>query len=362
MAPEPPSKDAVPAPAWATDGAAIELDPTSFRNYGRNVAKISNDISTDTVSANMALRGPGPKDMLMSTSFGPGQEMQDSAFGNAEELGMFLLALPTNVSSIASGGLLLGDIFGSMDGDNAAMLNAVQFAFRMPGAKKPAGLPSWIDTKKTVADTLAMRAESTSAVNTAGDKLISTVVVDGTTITTYQTHGGGVRTVLSKGATTTEYAIGKDGKRLYEIKTIKKTEGEGKNKEEVLETITTHYENDARSGQERRVTRTKHLDKNTDDQFTTVEQLDKDGRPRKTDEQRLPDHVVTYRHSDGTHSREYYTETRKQDTTDVNHNGDKKEMIAGRTNERKVGPQADPQLSDDAYRERLNQARHLGGA
>ncbi|MDQ0376150.1 hypothetical protein [Amycolatopsis thermophila] len=358
MAPIPEDDGGIPTPDWAAHGAELELDPTNFRNYGRNIAQVGKDLSTDSMSANSALQGPGPKDMLLSTSFQPGQDVQAAATRNAQEVGLFVTDLTKNVTAIASVALLMGEVFENMDAGNAAMVDAVEWAFLMKGGKKPAGLPSWVDPKKTVADTFAAPVGS-GMTNTTGDHLINTIVVGNMTITTYRTADGGTRTIQSNGVITTEYLDGKDGKRRYEIRTTKE---EGRD-----ETVTINYLNGEPIGQTRRLTTTKKLDRNTTDQVTTIQQLDKDGKPRTSAAAKQEDpgtqHVVTHTYADGTHSREYYTEKKVTDTDDVNHNGNHTEKVPVRTDERTIGVQADPPFTVDGrtMNERLEEARRAGG-
>lgn len=349
MAPVPDEGSGIPTPDWAAHGAELELDPKNFRNYGLNIAKVGADLNSDTMSANSALQGAGPKDMLMSTSFEPGQDVQDFADRNAQEISLFITDLYKNVTAISSVALLMGEVFDTMDGNNAAMVNAVEWAFAMDGAKKPSGLPSWIDPKRTIASELTP-PPGTGVTSTGGDEKLNTIIVGNMTITTYRTSDGGTRTVQSNGATTTEYLDDKSGKRQYMIVSTKESGYD--------QTVTTLYQNGAPAGETRRVT--KHDvndDPNIVDQVTTVQNLDADGKPVKGEEGgKSAQHVVTHNYSDGTHSREYYTETTTKSPA-----GEEKTV---RSDDRYVGTQADPPTGEDwrtSSDERIEEARRAAG-
>ncbi|UQS23651.1 hypothetical protein L1857_12860 [Amycolatopsis thermalba] len=351
MAPIPDEPGTVPSAEWAAKGAELELDPTNFRNYAKNLGLIAADLNSDMMSAQSALQGPGGKDMLMSTMFEPGQDMQAFADRNAQELGMFMPDAHQNVKVLESVGYIFGDFFENMDGGNSAMLEVLQWAFRMDGAKKPEGVPSWLDEKKTVAEYLTPPA-GTGVTQTGKDEQLNQIVVGNMTITTFRTPDGGIRTVQTNGNVTTEYLDDKNGNRQYMITS---TKGDHE-----TTTVTTAYHNGAPAGETRRTT--KHdtdSDPNVVHQVTTSQSYDKDGKPVKSDAPAKSQHVVTYNHQDGTHSRQYYSESMQKDVNDVDRDGNRDEKVPTKTDQRTVGAQHDLPTGADVRQghPELDQAR-----
>ncbi|AIJ22176.1 hypothetical protein [Amycolatopsis methanolica] len=351
MAPIPDEPGSVPTPDWAANGAELELDPTNFRNYGKNIAQVGKELSSDTMSAQSALQGPGGKDMLMSSMFEPGLDMQAFADRNAQEMGMFIPDLYKNVTAIASVALIMGEVFEKMDGNNASMVDAIEWAFQMDGAKKPGDVPSWLTDKHTIAKDLTP-PPGTGVTRTGNDTMINQIVVGNMTITTYRTADGGTRTVQANGGVTTEYLDDKNGVRQYMITS---TKGEDEDT-----TVTTLYSNGAPVGETRRTT--KHdVDSNPNvvHQVTTSQTYDKDGKPVKSDTPAPSQHVVTYNFQDGSHARDYYSESVQKDVNDVDHDGNTEEKVPVKTDERSVSTQHDLPSGAD-YRQNydeLEQAR-----
>jgi hypothetical protein len=354
VAPIPDEGSGTPTPDWAAHGAEIELDPKNFRNYGRNIAQVSKDLSSDTMSAQSALQGPGGKDMLMSTLFEPGLDMQGFADRNAQEIGLFIGDLYKNVTAIASVALIMGEVFENMDGSNAAMVDAIEWAFQMDGAKKPGDMPAWLDDKHTIAKDL-VQPPGSGATQTAGDTMINQIHFGGTTITTYRTADGGTRTVQVTGTTTTEYLDDKNGQRQY---SITYTKGEHEDT-----TVTTMYANGAPAGEQRRTT--KHdvdSDPHIVHQQTTSQVYDKNGKLVRDDGTNPTQNVVTYNFQDGSHARTYYTESNQPDVDDVDHDGNTTEKVPTRTDERSVGVQHDiPTGVPSEAVDDLNAARQVAG-
>ncbi|GAB3579821.1 hypothetical protein GCM10027445_49090 [Amycolatopsis endophytica] len=355
MAPIPDEGSGTPTPDWAANGAELELDPKNFRNYGKNLDRVGEDLSGDAMSAQSALQGPGGRDMLMSTMFEPGTDMQAFADRNAQEMGLFIPDLYKNVTALSSVALIMGEVFENMDGNNAAMLDAIEWAFQMDGAKKPGDMPSWLTDERTVAKDLT-QPPGTGVTQPAGDTMINQIHYGDTTITTYRTDDGDIRTVQTTGGKTIEYLDNKDGQRQYMI-----THTTGADQDT---TVTTTFVNGVAAGESRRTTKHDVDTKNPNvvHEVTTTRNYDKNGDPIKGDGSNPSQHVVTYNFEDGSHAREYYTESNQPDVDDVDHDGNKTERVPTKTDQRTISPQHDvPTGVPSEAVDDLNAARQVAG-
>ncbi|WP_027941954.1 hypothetical protein [Amycolatopsis taiwanensis] len=328
----------VPIAKWATDGKALKADPSSFSGYGKNVATLRGNLESDSLPANTALAGGGQDVALSTGGFPPGTTVQKLAGRNAREMAQCLPDLTNNLAAISSVALIMGDLFKDMDAQNSAMLNAVEWAFVMPGGNKPADLPYYIDPKQTL-ESLTEKSTAPPPTDTSGDKLLSKFNFGTGEVYTYQTADGGIRSKVITSNGETEMYTDKKGNTVYQIE--KSSDGKT--------VTTTYYQHGKPVRGTRQVTTTDTAtDKSSKvtDQKTTVDQLDKDGKvvPKKT----TTNHTVTTTYQDGTHTRQYYTE----------------DAHGKKTNERDIGLQGDPVTGKDWSEladQRLAEANRVAG-
>lgn len=314
MGPRPDPGPTTPLAKWVSDGQALKMEPTSFRGYGKNIATLRSNLQDDTLVASTSLQGGG-KDTSMSTGgFPPGTQMQQLASRNAAEMAAFLPDAGQNCLAISSVALIMADVFEGMDGSNAAMLNAIQWALGMPGATNPAGAPAYLDPKQTIESLMKKQGEDPA--DPHEDQLISTFSYTGVTVEVYRTGDGGTRSVTKTPQGTTETLTDKDGNTLYTLSTLPNGQ-----------TTTVAYVNGKPAGKTITSTRTEKRGSNVSDEVTTTTQYNADGKKVSTS----TDHAVTTTFQDGTHIRDYYTEDQK----------------GNRTNERHIGVQGDPVTGKD---------------
>jgi len=329
MAPIPDPGPSTPLASWVNDGEPLEMEPTSFRGYGQNIATLRGNLQDDNLTATTSLQGVG-KDMSMSTGgFPAGTQMQQLAQRNAGEIAQFLPAIGQNCTAIASVALIMADVFEGMDGENAAMLNAIQWALNMPGAEKPANAPFYLNEKETLSK-MAEEQEKKSA-DPGEDEFVSTYTFPGGAVHVYRTADGGTRTVSRSAYGVMETLTDKDGNKLYETETTP-----------AGVTTTTTYANGKEAGTTK-VETDKHKKGNAVDEVTTITKTDPKGEEHVTQE-----HAVTTTFQDGSHTRDYYT---------VDENGNKSET-------RHIGIQGDPVTGQDwvdLAEKRTEQARRMAG-
>ncbi|WP_027931431.1 hypothetical protein [Amycolatopsis thermoflava] len=330
MGPVPDSGPTQPIAGWVYEGKPLKMEPTSFRGYGQNIATLQGNLQGDTLAASTSLQGVG-KDVSMSTGgFPPGAQMQQLAARNAGEVAQFLPAIGQNCTAIASVALIMADVFEGMDGDNAEMLNAIQWALGMPGAKKPENAPYYLDEKSTLSSLMEKQDEETA--EPGEDKLIGSYSYPGGTVQVYRTDDGGTRTVSRTSTGITETLTDKKGNTVYETTTTP-----------AGVTTTTNYVNGKPAGKSEVRTKPVQVKPNVVDEVTTHTETAANGKQTTT-----YDHVVTTTFQDGTHIRDYYS---------VDEHGNKSET-------RHIGVQGNPVTGQDwadLAEKRMEQARRAAG-
>ncbi|NIH84499.1 hypothetical protein [Amycolatopsis granulosa] len=331
MGPRPDPEPTTPIAGWVSQGKPLKMDPASFRGYGKNIATLRGNLENDTLVASTSLQGGG-KDISMSTGgFPPGTQMQQLCSRNAGEMAAFLPDMGQNIAAISSVALIMAEVFAGMDGSNAAMLNAVQWALCMPGATKPDGLPAGLDPKQTIESLMQKKGEIRA--DPHEDQLISTFTYTGVVIEVYRTGDGGTRSVTRTPEGRTETLTDKDGKTVYT--TTVQPDGQ---------TTTTSYVNGKRAGKTITSTTTEKHGANVSDEVTTTTRYDAEDTKLSVSH----DHVKTTSFPDGTHIRDYYTVDEK----------------GNRTNERHIGAQGDPVTGEDwekLAQQRMDRLRRTTG-
>ncbi|EHR48554.1 hypothetical protein SacmaDRAFT_0244 [Saccharomonospora marina XMU15] len=322
---EPPYSGPVAAP-WTFQGdATIDADSSTFRGYATNVAAIGTNLQDDMMGPVMLVNGGG-KDVSLSTGgFPEGSYCDQLNSRNASEIVAFIQDLRQNLTAIPSGAHILADLYENTDNASGATLDAVNWAFAMPGAEKPANLPQYLAEGKTIEQ--AMTENGAADINPNDDVLISTKSYGPVTIYEYRTASGGTRQVTHHPGGTTEVGYDKKGNTVYEVTTDLNGDS-----------VTTSYNDEGEQVSTTTKESTEVTRGNTTHSQVTTTAVDANGNETTTTR-----HIVTTKHEDGTESREYYTVTEKQDE-----NG---KVTTERTDERYIPRQPPAVTTDDWMRQ-----------
>ncbi|MCI2421214.1 hypothetical protein MOQ72_27605 [Saccharopolyspora sp. K220] len=311
MAPPPPDPGGS-GPSWPTSGKELKADPSSLRGYGENVATIGKNLESDAMGPAMLVNGGGDDISISTGGFPEGTRAQTLVGRNGQEMMMFLQAVRQNHLAISSAAHTCADMYEGTDGSNAVRLAGVEWAFALPGAQRPAEAPAYL--KETLADGLK-NAGGPGPVG--AEKLVETNHFSGGVAYKYEAPDGSVRTVVRTPEGITETGYNSQGAQVYTTTAqpggtmITTTYNEKTGK--VVNTSTRTVTNVPQGG-------------GTVDEVTTVTNRDAEGRETRTE-----DHKVTTQYSDGTHTRQYYTEDEQ----------------GNRSGERYIGRQPEPVTPED---------------
>lgn len=316
--------DGPAGPEWIYQGdQELKADPSSLRGYGENVAALGSNFRDDLTGPVMMLHGGGEDVALSTGGFPEGRLCQDEAFTNASQISEFLIHLSTNLAAIPSAALILADLYESADDENAISLNAIDYAFALPGAEEPDGLPDYIDGT-TISE--QMQGGGGDLPVFGDEQLLATYTFPGGETNIYATPDGGTRTVTRTGDTMTSTTHREDGTIALHV--TSQPDGSSTTKAygedgELLTTTTTHVNSDIDDADD-----VEHEERIS---VTT----DADGEVQSETSQ----HVVTTYDDDGTQTREYY---------DIDEDGN-------RVNERHISAQPEPKSAADWADDTQNQ-------
>lgn len=296
---------------WASSGDHLDADPATLRGYGENIAKLRGDFQTDVMGAGANLRGTGRDTSISTGMYEPGQTCNDLVDSNGQEFTAALNDLLTSMTAIPAAILTMADLFDGTVARGTAMINAqcdaMEWAFAMPGATKPAGVPSYI--KGTI---LGKMKEFAAGGAKFDDKLLNSGLYSGASVAVYSTAGGGMRYVVrTPDGGYLEWGEDAKGNRTYQttqngngplVTTNYSTDKDGK----VTTTVTKRY---APSSTTLQSSGEKGVVSVVDEQ-QKVESYDKDGKLTTT-----VDHTVTKKYSDDTETHTYTTEKNGKTTT-----------------------------------------------
>jgi hypothetical protein len=295
---------------WASSGEHLDADPATLRGYGQNIAKLRWDFQTDITEAGMNLRGTS-KDSSLSTGFyEPGQTCNDLVDSNGQEFTEALNCFLTSLTAIPAGALTMADLFDGVVAHGKAMINAqgdaMAWAFAMPGATRPAGVPSYI--KGTIQGEMK-KAAAAGGSGKFEDKWLEGGLYSGASVSVYSTAGGGKRyMVRTPGGGYVEWGENAKGERTYQTTyngdgpVVTKVYSEG----EVTSTVKRYQPTDTPLP----VVFPEEGVVSVVDEQQKVETYDKDGKLTTTTE-----HVVVTKYSDSTETHTYSTEKDGKSTT-----------------------------------------------
>lgn len=296
---------------WQSSGDHLDADPNTLRGYGENIAKLRFDFQLDVTGVGTGLSGTGRDNSISTGMFEPGQTCSDLVDSNGQEILAALNNFVVRFTAIPAGALTMADLFDGVVAHGKAMFaaqaEAMEWAFAMPGAHKPAGVPSYI--KGTIQG--EMRKHAGGGTDHSEDKLLQSGHYSGADVEVYSTAGGGKRYVLhTPGGGYVEWGEDAKGNRTYQVT----QQGAGP-------VVTTNYSEGKVSGVTKRYTSTTSpipvVYKEKDvvsvvDERQVVETYDKDGKKTTT-----VDHTVVTKYSDDTESHDYYTEKNGKTTDEA---------------------------------------------
>ncbi|KAA9160153.1 hypothetical protein FPZ12_018225 [Amycolatopsis acidicola] len=317
---------------WALTKAKLTHDPHEMEGYGNNVASIGKNFQSDINGPVQLIRGGGEETQVSTGHFPEGDQIQQLLSRNATEMSQFLQAAYQSVVALSSVALIYSELLRTTDLNGSQAVNAIDWAFAIPGADKPKGLPSFVDNS-----TLQGEMSKVTATDTTGEKLLSSHEVGNETFSTYSLAGGGIHTVVQgPGGNKTEAFYDKNGNLItetvvaggrsttttYSTKTGEKT---GRTlKISGANGAATTYSVDVKTGKKSMTSQTYNVQSapgstsitDVDNSNITV-RYNSEGKVTQT----VTKHDDSVYNSDGTYTRKYYTETETADgkttTSDV---------------------------------------------
>jgi hypothetical protein len=300
---------------WQSTGDHLDADPSTLRGYGTNIAKLRFDLQLDVTGVGTGLNGVGRDNAISTGTYEPGQTCNDLLDSNGQEVLAALNEFVIRFTDIAAASLTMADLFDGVVARGKAMFaaqaDAMEWAFAMPGAHKPPGVPSYI--KGTVLG--EMEKHAAGGADRSEDKLLQDGHYSGTHVQVYSTADGGKRYVVhAPGGGYTEWGEDAKGHRTYEVT----QQGDGP-------VVTTNYSDKGKvTGVSKRYKPTSspipvvYKEKDTVsvvDEQQRVETYDADGKKTTS-----VAHTVVTKYSDDTESHTYYTDKdgKKTDAVTVN--------------------------------------------
>jgi hypothetical protein len=195
---------------WLDDAKPVDVHLHGMVDYAKNVETVKDNLSShrQRVSGDMGNAVPG----AFAGGF-PEIAYAASLHGqNLAEFQQYLNFLGFALMNVANAAQTIADCYSSTDGWSAASLDAVNFAYGDPSAKRPAGLPPGLGQTWSDAYYKAMAKQQEDAAKGGGDdsahnwKLSSNYTgTDGSEHMTYTDQYGNTKTivVLHQGNTTT---------------------------------------------------------------------------------------------------------------------------------------------------------------
>ena len=197
-------------PMWGFEGEKLSADPDTLAGYGKNAAKIAINLQEDAFGPAKLISGVGVDNSISTGQYPEGSRAQFLCSRNAGEMLQFLADGYQTCLALASSALILGDLLKNEDLDGKAMVNAVNWTLVQPGAKKPDGLPYYIDGSTIEGQEKEVPAGK-SFENPATDKLIGHAMVGDNIVYIYRTASGTIRTIENGSRGYIEIGYKKDG-------------------------------------------------------------------------------------------------------------------------------------------------------
>ncbi|HVV11757.1 hypothetical protein [Amycolatopsis sp.] len=317
---------------WALTKAKLTHDPHEMEGYGNNIATMGKNFQSDINGPVQMIRGGGDDTQVSTGHFPEGAQVQSLISRNASEMTQFLQAAYQSVVALSSVALIYADLMRNTDLSGKNAFNAIEWAFAIPGADKPKGLPSYVENKTLAGE---MKPGPT---DTAGEKVLATYQIGGSWFTTYSLAGGGTRSVVQGPDGKTETFYDKNGNKIseavtvgnhtttttFDTKTGKRTGQslkitEGGTMGGVTSTYTVDLKTHAKTLTSQRVASQSAPESTSkDDVYNSTQTVNYNAKGKV--ESTTTEHVDSVYNSDGTYTRKYYTVTEadgKTTTSDV---------------------------------------------
>lgn len=127
---------------WLSDQTPVDVDIRGMGDFAQNMKTIQGNLTSELGYVDDL--HTVPMKAWEGTVLAEAEFVRTRMSENATELTQYLQRLSTALLNIGMAAQTIADTYGATDGFSAIDLNAVQFAFAEPGAKRPAGLPSHV--------------------------------------------------------------------------------------------------------------------------------------------------------------------------------------------------------------------------
>jgi hypothetical protein len=124
--------------AWPGDGPAVDVDLDGMTEYAEQLEAASQDVMSR--AGNLMSLTSMPSQAWGGIVLAEAAHFRNQFSANANELFAYLRELSTALLNVGMAAQTVADAYGNSDGWSAASLDAVMFAYGMPGATRPAGL------------------------------------------------------------------------------------------------------------------------------------------------------------------------------------------------------------------------------
>jgi hypothetical protein len=297
---------------WGFEGKSLSADPDTLAGYGKNAATIAINFQEDVFGPAKLISGAGVDNSISTGQYPEGARAQYLCSRNAGEMLQFLGDAYQTCLALASSALIIGDLLKKADLDGKAMVNAVNWTLVRPGAKKPDGLPYYIDGSTIEGQEKEVPAGK-SFEHPESDKLIGQAMQGDNIVYIYRTASGTIRTIENGSRGYIETGYKKDGTTKV-FQTTSDSDGR---------IVTKSYEKDGKTLKgtttQFTITTTASATPHLHDTVERTESVDADGNLTGS----TVKYTRTTAYNDGTASREQYTETTddegKTKTTDIRH-------------------------------------------
>ncbi|ROO62078.1 hypothetical protein EDC02_4047 [Micromonospora sp. Llam0] len=128
---------------WSDGQADIDVDLDGMAEYAQHVVDIQKLLLDNMGSLSLLASLPGKA--WEGAVLPEGAYTMTRMLNNYNELQVYLGHLSTALMNVGSAAQTVVDSYGGTDGWSATDLNAIEFAFGVPGAERPSGLPPMIE-------------------------------------------------------------------------------------------------------------------------------------------------------------------------------------------------------------------------
>jgi uncharacterized protein YukE len=124
---------------WLHDQEPVDVDPDGLTGYAKNMTTVQTNLNTHL--SDLSLLASTPTKAWEGHVLGEAAYARAQLTSNYTELMNYLSHLSTALMNIGMAAQTVADAYSGTDGQSAASLDAVRFAFGDPDAARPAGLP-----------------------------------------------------------------------------------------------------------------------------------------------------------------------------------------------------------------------------